>query len=238
MSLEPPEILSLAPIGRERLLASLRRVRLLGFDGARPYADARLELVVADPERLAPAQRYVLAPGVRRILRLREALLAHGVDVFALDGGVEVRTSWAPGETVPVLPPIVEESHEADGRTVLVVNDGIHRVFAARSLGLPIAVVTAHGVPPEYPYYACALAHGWADVLEPRGAARRLREEDVPQPRRLQGAVPRLQRGLPGGPEGAPEDQPGASAGVSAVTVGPRCRAIDDASSRRRAKRR
>ncbi len=166
MSLEPPEILSLAPIGRERLLASLRRVRLLGFDGARPYADARLELVVADPERLAPAQRYVLAPGVRRILRLREALLAHGVDVFALDGGVEVRTSWAPGETVPVLPPIVEESHEADGRTVLVVNDGIHRVFAARSLGLPIAVVTAHGVPPEYPYYACALAHGWADVLE------------------------------------------------------------------------
>lgn len=165
MSLEPPEILSLAPIGRERLLASLRRVRLLGFDGARPYADARLELVVADPERLAPAQRYVLAPGVRRILRLREALLAHGVDVFALDGGVEVRTSWAPGGTVPVLPPIVEESHEADGRTVLVVNDGIHRVFAARSLGLPIAVVTAHGVPPEYPYYACALAHGWADVL-------------------------------------------------------------------------
>ena len=166
MSPEAPEILALEPIARERLLASLRRVRLMGFGGARPYADARLEIALADPERLAPAQRYVLAPGVRRILRLREALLEHGVDIFALDGGVEVRTSWAPDEVVPVLPPIVEESHEPDGRTVWIVNDGIHRVFAARSLGLPIAVVTAYGVPPEYPYYACALPSGWADVQE------------------------------------------------------------------------
>jgi len=165
---EPPlRVLSVEPFDRAELLDALRRTRLRGFDGAQPYADATLELVpAADTETLAPAQRYVLAPGVARILELRDALLAHGLDFFALDGGAYVRTSDAPDERVPVIPPMVEESHEPDGRTVLIINDGIHRVFAARSLGLPIATVVARGVPREYPYYACALTDGWSGVEE------------------------------------------------------------------------
>jgi hypothetical protein len=160
-------VLSVERFERAELLARLRRTRLRGFDGAQPYAAATLELAPAtDTAGLAPAQRYVLKAGVARILELREALLAHGLDVFALDGGVLVRTSEAPGQAVPVIPPIVEESHEPDGRVVLVINDGIHRIFAARSLGLPISVVVARGVPPEYPYYACATARGWSDVVE------------------------------------------------------------------------
>src|SRR3954470_13409532 len=152
------EIEGVEHISREELLAALRRTRLQGFDGAQPYADAALELAAVDPERLAPAQRYVLRPGVDKVLELRDALLDHGADIFALDGGLRVRT---PGEVIPVLPPIVEESHEPDGRTVLIVNDGIHRVFAARELALPIATVIARGVPAEYPYYALALQDGW-----------------------------------------------------------------------------
>lgn len=160
-------VLSVEPFDRTHLLEALRRTPLRGFDGVRPYADARLELAPrTDPAQLAPAQRYVLRDGVARILALREALLPHGVDVFALDGGVWVRLAEAPEERVPVLPPIVEESHEPDGRTVLIVNDGIHRIFAARSLGLPIATVIARGVSARYPYYALALSQGWADVVE------------------------------------------------------------------------
>jgi hypothetical protein len=160
-------ILAVDPIPRQALLDGLRRTRLVGFDGARPYAGAALDLEPAtDPEALAPAQRYVLKGGVAKILELRDALLAHGVDVFALDGGAYVRTSDAPDEVVPVIPPVVEESVEPDGRTVLIINDGIHRVFAARSLGLPITTVVARGVPAEYPYYALALADGWSDVVE------------------------------------------------------------------------
>ena len=161
------EILSVEPIGAGELLGALEQTRLRGFDGARPYADARLELAPAvDPDALAPAQRYVLKDGVARILELRAALLGHGVDVFALDGGVRVRTSDSPEEVVPVIPPIVEESHEPDGRIVYLINDGIHRVWAARSVGAAIAVVIAHGVPPEYPYYAYALPGGWSEVEE------------------------------------------------------------------------
>ncbi len=161
------DVLRVAPIPAGELLAALRRTRLVGFGGARPYAGATLELAPAvDPDDLAPAQRYVLRDNVARILALRAALMKHGHDPFALAGGLRVTTSQAPGEAVPLLPPIVEESREPDGRTVLLVNDGIHRVFAARSLGLPITAVIARGVPAEYPYYALALPDGWAGVAE------------------------------------------------------------------------
>ena len=158
-------ILSVERFDRDVLLDALRQTPLQGFGGAKPYEAATLELVAAhDTDSLAPAQRYVLSGGVAKVLELREALLGHGVDVFALDGGVYVRTSDAADEVIPVIPPVVEESHEPDGRDVLIVNDGIHRVFAARSLGLPISAVVVREVPPEYPYYALALPGGWDDV--------------------------------------------------------------------------
>jgi hypothetical protein len=158
-------VLSVERFDRDELLFALRRTRLRGFDGAQPYAQATLELVTAtEPQQLAPAQRYVLKAGVEKILQLRSALLTHGLDIFALDGGAYIRTTDSPEEVVPVIPPIVEESQEPDGRTVSIINDGIHRVFAARSLGLPINTVSASRVPPEYPYYALALPDGWSEV--------------------------------------------------------------------------
>src|SRR5688572_27392646 len=100
------EILELETFGRDELLAALRQTRLRGHDGAQPYADAWVELAPAfDTGDLAPAQRYVLSGGVAKILELRDALLPHGVDVFALDGGIRVRTSDEPDEAVPVIPP-------------------------------------------------------------------------------------------------------------------------------------
>jgi hypothetical protein len=164
---EPLRILSVARFGRDDLLSALRRTPLRGFGGAQPYASASLELAPrTDPAMLAPAQRYVLRPGTEKITALRDALLAEDVDIFELDGGVHVRTSDHPDEVIPVIPPIVEESHEPDGRTVLIINDGLHRVFAARQLGRPISVVIARGVPAEYPYYALALPGGWAEVVQ------------------------------------------------------------------------
>jgi hypothetical protein len=160
-------VLEVEPFGERELLDRLAQVRLVGHGRPRVYEDAELDLIPAmDTDRLAPAQRYVLRGNVRRILALREALLGRGIDVFALDGGAYVTTSDDPGERVPVIPPVVEESHEPDGRTVLVINDGIHRAYAARSLGLPISVVVVRGVPREYPYYALALRDGWAGMEE------------------------------------------------------------------------
>ena len=47
---------------------------------------------------------------------------------------------------------------------MLLINDGMHRVFAARSLGLPISVIVIRGVSAEYPYYAYPLDGGWPEV--------------------------------------------------------------------------
>src|SRR3954452_14138902 len=68
------------PISRDDLLARLRETRLMGYDGARVYEHARLAVEAFDPDALSPAQRYVLMPGVRNILDLRDAL---DVDIFA-----------------------------------------------------------------------------------------------------------------------------------------------------------
>jgi hypothetical protein len=160
------EVLEVEPFGRAQLLGALRETRLRGFDGARVYAEAVMDLVDSDSADLAPAQRYVLRNGVEKILELRRSLLDHGIDIFKLDGGVWVRTSDAPDRRVPMIPPIVERSQEPDGRSVWIINDGIHRVFAARSVGLSINTVKVTGVPPDHPYYALALPHGWSEVTE------------------------------------------------------------------------
>lgn len=160
------QITSVEPITAAELLERLQRTRLMGFDGAAVYAGASLSLVEVDPNALVPAQRYVLRSGVERALWLRDQLVPSGIDPFALDGGAWFETSAEPGERVPLLPPIVELTMEPDGRRVPLINDGIHRIFAARSVSAPIRVVMVDGVPEQWPYYALALPGGWDDVVE------------------------------------------------------------------------
>ena len=156
------EILEVESLHRDELLARLRTTRLQGFDGHEIYAEADLQLVPTfDPANATPAQRYVLNPNVATVLRLRDALLPLGHDIFALDGGLRVRTGEAPEEWMPVIPPIVEESVEPDGRSVLLINDGIHRMYAAKSIGSSIATVVVRNLSPDFPYYAYALPTGW-----------------------------------------------------------------------------
>jgi hypothetical protein len=147
------------------LLSRLKKTRLRGFNRAEVYRDATLEIARLHTDALAPAQRYVLRDGVQTILDIAGAFAREGVDVFSLRGALRFWTGDG-GEPIPFLPPVVEESREPDGRTVLLINDGIHRVYAARKLGREINVVLARNVPPEYPYYAYALPKGWSQVEE------------------------------------------------------------------------
>jgi hypothetical protein len=151
------------------LLARLKTTRLRGFDGAQVYRDASLEIANKHTDELTPAQRYVLADGVQTILDLADAFEPKGIDVFGLRGALLFWPEGSDPETepaIPLLPPMIEESREQDGRSVLLINDGIHRVYAARKRGRAINVVLARNVPPEYPYYAYALPDGWAQVEE------------------------------------------------------------------------
>ncbi len=155
---------SVEPIARADLLAALRQTRLRGFDGARPYENAKLTVETLHTDLLAPAQNYVMESSVAVADVLRRELLQLGHDIFALDGGLMITTAETPDEPIPVIPPIVEQSDEPGDREVLLINDGMHRVFAARRAGLPISVVVAREVPAQYPYYAFALQTGWREV--------------------------------------------------------------------------
>ena len=156
----------LETIPADRLIARLKQTRLEGHGQALVYEQATLEIVHGvSTAQLRPAQRYVLTRNIERIFALRKALLERDVDLFALDGGCLV---WAEGLTddgqpMPVLPPVVEESIEADG-TYRLINDGMHRVWAARQVVHPISIVLARNVPPRWPYYAYPVAGGWQDV--------------------------------------------------------------------------
>jgi hypothetical protein len=162
------KILKYELLPEAELLARLKKTRLRGFERAEVYRDATLEVAQVDTNDLTPAQRYVLADGVQTILDVADAFAPLGVDVFGLRGAL---LFWPEGSDpaeapIPLLPPMIEESIEADGRKVLLINDGIHRVYAARKRGRKLNVVLARNVPAEYPYYAYALPDGWTQVEE------------------------------------------------------------------------
>lgn len=152
----------------QELLARLKKTHLRGFDRAEVYRDATLSIETVDTNDLTPAQRYVLADGVETILEIADSFAPLGIDVFALRGALLWWPEGAdPNEApIPFLPPVIEESTERDGNKVLLINDGIHRVYAARKRGRKLNVVLARSVPAEYPYYAYALPEGWKQVEE------------------------------------------------------------------------
>jgi len=154
----------------DELLGRVRETRLRGHEQAQLFAGSRIELLrEADPSDLAPTQRYVLEPDLAAVRRMHDQLRERGIDMLALEGGV-----WASVENgedgepyvVPVIPPIVEESVEPDGRTVRIISDGMHRVWLARELGRRLNVIFVSDVPREYPYYAYALPGGWSEVAK------------------------------------------------------------------------
>lgn len=148
---------------KEELIANMRKVGMLKLPDVHVYKDCPIELSVYHTDEIAPAQRYVLTQELMKVRDLHWALREHGVNLFKLDGYV---TIWLKGydDPIDVLPPVIEESVEADGSVVKILNDGMHRVYLARMERTPVQVVYVSSIPKEYPYYAFPLVNGWADV--------------------------------------------------------------------------
>ena len=160
-----PENLRYEIIPATQMLSQLRQTRLMGHGQPNIYKNATLEIrEQVDPNQLIPAQRYVLKTDFQRIKALYYLFQQQGIDIFALQGGLFF---WYQ-ETgpIPLLPPIVEASVEKNGEIVLLINDGMHRIYTARQLGKRINIVLVRNVPIEYPYYAYPLEKGWQDVVE------------------------------------------------------------------------
>ncbi len=166
-----PHITRIETIPEETLLARFRQTRLRGFGRPLVYERARLELVRhVDPATLYPAQNYVLQADHHRLRDFHALFLEKGHNIFALEGGLlfwirDDRTGEEEGP-IPLTPPVVEISLEPDGRTLPLINDGMHRVYTAMRLHQPIHIIQVQNVPTQWPYYAYPLANGWQDVEE------------------------------------------------------------------------
>jgi len=150
------------------LLRGISCIKLRGHGQPRIYANSPLTITKFHTDELRPAQQYVLKSGVQTILDIYECFKPLGIDVFNLDGGIrfwlEGMDKTEPG--IPFLPPLIESSKEPGLGRVWLINDGMHRVYAARKLNRWITGVLASNVPTKYPYYAYALVNGWDSVEE------------------------------------------------------------------------
>ena len=149
-------------------LNRLRNVRLKGFGQPFVYQNANLHLISGICiDLLTPPQRYVLRPTVEKIVEIATAFdTQYHIDVFSLVGALFFWTDEMDlsAEPIPFLPPIVEQSIERNNRAVMLINDGMHRVYAARLLNRKPNVIFITNLPPEYPYYAYAIEEGWGGV--------------------------------------------------------------------------
>lgn len=151
-------------ISEQELLNHLKQTPLVGYGQPLIYQTAHLSLQEnIHPHELIPAQRYVLESDFQRIEQLYQNFLRQEIDIFSLRGGLWFSVEE---ESIPLTPPIIEESWEPDGKKIWLISDGMHRVYTAQKLGKQLTIILVQNVPREYPYYAYPLEKGWNEVVE------------------------------------------------------------------------
>lgn len=135
------------------LVSRLRKVTMLEDQEVHPYKDAYISIERIAVDELASPQRYVLNRQLKKLRELKWALEEHGVDFFNLNGFVRIYLEGQ-DEPVDLLPAIVEEMIERNGRIAPLINDGMHRVYLAYLEWVIPQVVFVRGVPKSLPYYA------------------------------------------------------------------------------------
>ena len=139
----------------------LRNVPLKGYDGHKIYEHARINFTTMNPKELAPAQKYVLSRNLYRTRILHDEFILKGIDTLALDKGLLYSTEYG---SYYLIPPVVEVMHDEAGNDIHLINDGMHRIYTALQMEVPIMVTLISGVPERYPYYAAPAKNGWVDV--------------------------------------------------------------------------
>jgi len=137
----------------DELVRRLKDVTMLEDPQVKPYENAFISLENIAVEDLHPPQRYALKQELHKVRALKWALEDHGVDLFNLNGFVRLRLSGYE-EPVDLLPPIIEESIEKNGRVAHIICDGMHRIYLAYLEWVIPQVVFVRGLPKRLPYYS------------------------------------------------------------------------------------
>ncbi|MBD3244613.1 MAG: hypothetical protein GF335_01320 [Candidatus Moranbacteria bacterium] len=137
---------------QKELLERLRNVTMLKAPKIKPYKDCSISLEKLDTSQLYCPQRYLIEENILNIANLDWALRKKKIDIFNLNGFVRF---WIKNQKEPtdILPIIVEESIENNGKVVNIVCDGMHRAYYAQTCFKMPQVTFVRGVPKNYPYY-------------------------------------------------------------------------------------
>lgn len=150
---EPMQIVEVEKFSEQELIEKLRRVAMLEDENTRPYERCFISLENICIEDLFPPQRYVLRRELLKVREVKWRLEEHGVDIFNLSGFIRMKLAGQ-SEPVDLLPPVVEEFIERNGRVVNIINDGMHRIYVAYLEWVIPQVVFVRGLPKKLPYYS------------------------------------------------------------------------------------
>lgn len=173
----------------------VRGISLLKQPDKRPYRGSDIRVALVDPNLLYPAATYVDKNKLRMQQELQMEFADVGVNLYRPDGLLRfVRGTIAElqePDKLPVwglMPPVVEVQREGlqfrrpmsrmwedsdpippviEGMPFRLINDGLHRVWAARKHGFQIQVVMIDHVDPSMPYYCYPAS--WEQVIETDG---------------------------------------------------------------------
>lgn len=164
------------------LIKRIRQVTMLKNDKMYPYKNAVITLENLNPNILVPPQNYILDSVLKNVMDLAYSLDEYSVhnpgeyydifnlkyyDIFNLSGFLEFTLFDSFDKPIrrTLLPPIIEESIEADGTIKPIICDGMHRIYLARVRCLPsVNCVYIRGVSSRTPYYAYPVLGGWDGV--------------------------------------------------------------------------
>jgi len=158
------KILRIEKHSADELIDRMRKVSMLTDPGIYIYKDAYISLEKIRTDFFSPPQSYVLTGELQKVRELRWQLKKFGVELFCLDGYVSVYPEDG-GGPVDVLPPVIEESIEADGSVHNIICDGMHRITLARMEWTVPQVLFVRGIPEATPYYAYPVPGGWSEVV-------------------------------------------------------------------------
>jgi len=154
------------------LVSMIRKVPLMKTDSEGKeiyvYKNANISLRDLHPNEVNPTTFYLLKEGLEFQRKLRDYLLQkYGFDSLRLDCALKIKNKQ--GEIMLLTPPIIEVTprkvkyqpskeeinHQGTYNIhIPIINDGAHRIFLARELGINFKGLYISNVATSHPFYA------------------------------------------------------------------------------------
>ncbi|MBW6452073.1 MAG: hypothetical protein K0B02_05090 [DPANN group archaeon] len=147
-------------LSTQDLISGIKNTPLLFNSEICPYKEANVSIKKFHTDELSPTAFYVLEDRIKMQDILHKTLINEfDINSYCLEKGYVIDD----GTFTYTLLPVITHRSDIDGGVILV-EDGAHRSYHARSIGSDINTIFIEGVPEHIPFYAFPNPNGWGDV--------------------------------------------------------------------------